>query len=478
MAPRRILIEPAFRPSVGRAALAFAAIAWVALPGCRRVDNVQTDLLERELRQQEAYIYELEDYLMEYSEKLRQARMASCQVVPGSTTTSEPSSSGARRIIQPSLAEDAPQRAAPKPAASPAAQPATRSSARPAANSNPPAANSEPGAEPVQEDEVLPLDEPPEAPDLQDMEAPELEIGPTGNAPPRPLGRNIAHSPPAGAIPAVTTIPDPAAFEHPQPLVGDESSELPRLAVAEVGPPVATDPNSQRINEGPALAPAQSVENHRLVAEQLVIRRLFAQRDAEGKLASLLAVVEAQTAAGEPVDVKGSASLMVMTGDAPGSLHRIERWDFTADESGSAWQTSELGDGLHLELPLGGELLPTGRLEMWARVVTNDGQKLLARAPFEAAALTSLDLGPPIDPETQPARYAGDPGTDSVAQASVQAQPLSSATVSTSAPTAVWRRASTPLGPRTEGYATTSSPLPGSGWTAQRRQPSGASVTR
>ena len=51
--------------------------------GCRAVDNAQVDVLERELRQQEDYIYELEDYLMEYSEKLRQCRSCAAPMMIG-----------------------------------------------------------------------------------------------------------------------------------------------------------------------------------------------------------------------------------------------------------------------------------------------------------------------------------------------------------------------------------------------------------
>ncbi|MCG8449804.1 MAG: hypothetical protein MI725_09525, partial [Pirellulales bacterium] len=44
--------------------------------GCRSARDNQIDLLERELRSQEDYIYELEDYVVEYSEKLRACRCA------------------------------------------------------------------------------------------------------------------------------------------------------------------------------------------------------------------------------------------------------------------------------------------------------------------------------------------------------------------------------------------------------------------
>ncbi len=40
----------------------------LAAVGCRTTRDNQFDILERELRSQEFYIYELEDYVVEYSE--------------------------------------------------------------------------------------------------------------------------------------------------------------------------------------------------------------------------------------------------------------------------------------------------------------------------------------------------------------------------------------------------------------------------
>ena len=105
-------------------------------------------------------------------------------------------------------------------------------------------------------------------------------------------------------------------------------------------------------------------------------------------------VVEALNATDEPVDAIGAASIMIMAHDTPGSLKRIERWDFTAEETAAAWQSSNLGDGLHLELPLAKGELPEGELELWARVVNEDGAKLLTPADqayrFEASQLASM----------------------------------------------------------------------------------------
>src|SRR5690606_17687277 len=91
--------------------------------------------------------------------------------------------------------------------------------------------------------------------------------------------------------------------------------------------------------------------------EQLVITHVF--RDSQGSEtpASLLSVVEARDASNEPADFNGKVSLMVMTmvDEKP---RRVRRWDFTAEETSAAWQSSNLGDGLHLELPLEETELP------------------------------------------------------------------------------------------------------------------------
>jgi hypothetical protein len=103
-------------------------------------------------------------------------------------------------------------------------------------------------------------------------------------------------------------------------------------------------------------------------------------------------VVEALNATDEPVDAIGEVSLMVMAGETQETLQRVERWDFTAEETQAAWQSSALGDGLHLELPLQSAELADGRLELWARLVNADGVKLLARVPFSASELGPLNL--------------------------------------------------------------------------------------
>jgi hypothetical protein len=410
--------------------------------GCRNLDNAQVDVLERELRQQEDYIYELEDYLVSYSEKLRQARMAQCETV--STTTKAGSSTTKGPLPEPTIDKDAAERV-PLPLNGrnkPIPAPSTTSDAPPAASTAAPPDGESPAAE-------APADLPeeaaePEAVSPEEMEAPALEIGP-GVGAAQPL-----------------LIPDPVDYQ--EEAEAQLAVEAPTESVAELA-------------GEPALV-APQVTGPRLAAERLKIRRVFAEPAEDGKSpGSLLVVVEALNATDEPVDAIGAASLMIMVQDAPGSLKRIERWDFTAEETAAAWQSSNLGDGLHLELPLAKGELPAGELELWARVVDRGGAKLLTPPDqayrFEANQLASMadaaeetvlasnDGG---SVEQGPAEPLPEPASPPIVEAAVEEA------VAEATPAAQWRPSSA-KGESTRVAASGSASSKSSGWTSRPIDP-------
>ncbi|MBA3480451.1 MAG: hypothetical protein H0T51_01430 [Pirellulales bacterium] len=403
----------------------WCCLALAALPGCRNLDNAQVDVLERELRQQEDYIYELEDYLVSYSEKLRQARMAQCETV--STTTKSGSSTTNAPLREPTIDVDPAERV-PLPLNGrnkPDPAPAATSDAPPAAAAVAPPASEAPAAEaPVQAPAEAAE---PEAVSPEEMEAPALEIGPGVGA----------------AAPLL--IPDP--IDYQADAESHLAAEAPTVSAAE--------------STGEPALVAPQVSGPRLAAERLNIRRVFAEPAEDGKSpGSLLVVVEALNATDEPVDAIGAASLMIMVQDAPGSLKRIERWDFTAEETAAAWQSSNLGDGLHLELPLAKGELPDGELELWARVVNDDGAKLLTPPDqayrFEANQLASMEdaaeetvLAATEQPDAAPKAAKQPP-----AAKSAPAEVASTA----AAPRPQWRASAVRLNQdRVEGFATTAS---------------------
>lgn len=351
-------------------------LALATAGGCRNLDNAQVDVLERELRQQEDYIYELEDYLISYSEKLRQCRMAgNCQ--PTAATPASSSSSKKKPIAgEPHLMEDLP-RPAPKPSGTKTPSSIMTPPAAPPASEAPAAAPAPTGG--ATEPEVI---------NPQDIEVPELEFGPGASILKwKTRGAVAAAAPSAAEQPAEESplyIPDPVDYQ-----VDAATPAAP--AEAAVAPPVE--------DEGPSLGAADAGAD-RLTAQRLEIRRIFGEPTAEepAKLDRLMIVVEALSEANEPVDAFGEASIMVMARDETGALARVERWDFTPEETAAAWQSSRLGDGLHLELPLSGRELPAGKLELWARLVSTDGAKLLASLPLEPTQLTSVENALPEAP--------------------------------------------------------------------------------
>ncbi|HEX6960500.1 MAG TPA: hypothetical protein VF175_01425 [Lacipirellula sp.] len=419
------------------------------LGGCRNLDNAQVDVLERELRQQEDYIYELEDYLIEYSEKLRQARLAQCP--PGASPPSRTGSKTRAPLPEPTIDEDEIQRST-LPLNGRDKLTTPPSEAPPAATEAPPAAapaEAPPSAPPA--DEVNP----------EELEAPELQIGPIGNASQQsePIAANDA---------ALNSTEAEGPLLIPDPIDYQADADAESTSDVEPGPAVA-DAASE-----PTLA-APEVNAPRLTAHQLVVRRLFREPSSDGASpGSLLVVVEGVNATDEPADVVGAASLMVMARDENGDLRRVDRWDFTAEETAAAWQSSHLGDGLHLALPLTEEELPEGELELWARVVGDGGAKLLTSADdpfrFEAGKLVALADAPadtmlasteasPLEPtpaESEPT--APSDGIDNAAEAATT-------TAAAEAPKPQWRASSIRLdNDHVEGFATTAGNKPAS-WT-------------
>jgi hypothetical protein len=152
----------------------------------------------------------------------------------------------------------------------------------------------------------------------------------------------------------------------------------------------------------------------------------------------------------------------VMTRDESGTMRRVERWDFTPEETASAWQSSQLGDGLHLELPLASAELPTDAdLELWARIVTADGRKLLTQVPLEPATLASMtDFRAE---ESLAAQLRGGKATteslepipvEETVNPQIAAAPITK--TAAAEPKPAWRPSTTRLNDgRVEGYATT-----------------------
>lgn len=344
------------RPSARRNALSWLCWACVLLSGatgCRTARDNQVDILERELRTQEDYIYELEDYVVQYSEKLRECRCSQPMTVLSSS--SEPKSV----LKKPKPPKTAPPRSEPLPFDDELLEPGDDlPEERPRSRRTSPR-DAQPSEPPIEE--MSP----------EDIQVPELDIGePVGQVENDSRVQRAAYTEGEQLI---------STGQEPLPLPGiDDGALLPTLH-GDVPP-----------FEDEMFEVAGYQEAAPRTPEQLVVTHLFHNEPAADSTGSLLAVVEALDTRDEPVEVDGEVSLMVMTADAEKPL-RLKRWDFTAEDAASAWQSSHLGDGLHLELPLEETELPNAPLELWVRVVNADGSKLLTQLPFERESLAALE---------------------------------------------------------------------------------------
>lgn len=352
-----------------RAMFSWACWTWVLLAatvGCRTARDNQLDIMERELRTQEDYIYELEDYVVEYSEKLRQCRCSQPMVV---SKSSKPKSI----LKKPKPADADLERSKP-----------LRVEEEPLLEPGEETPEERPRSRRTSPRDTQPPVTPPEEMSPEDLDVPGLEIG-------EPVSRMERDSRVQGAAYAETTYgetendafvaTDDELLMIPQPLP-DDGSALPPID----GRPLMED---EMVEAAQYQAPVRAKASR--LAERAVVTHLFRNESGDDSPGSLLAVVEARDANDEPVDVDGEVSLMVMTSDEEHPL-RLKRWDFTPEDAASAWQSSHLGDGLHLELPLGETKLPAEPLELWVRIIRVDGSKLLTQLTFESQMLAALEV--------------------------------------------------------------------------------------
>ncbi|TWU25613.1 hypothetical protein [Bythopirellula polymerisocia] len=338
-----------------------ALLSLLATIGCRTTRDNQIDILERELRAQEDYIYELEDYVVEYSDKLRQCRCSQ----PHVASASKPS---------------------------PVSKQPTRSSTKKSTVEKKPSLRT---LQEPREESILDSAEPAtesETP-IEELEVPalELEIGEPISSEVELEATHLANSESVEYEQRAETvrIPDPAAY---QTATYDESE----TGLDELGESVEFPFEEETVEEVEEIVESKTeIENvpskpSSRKAERLVIAHVFRDSTGAPEPSSLLSVVEARDSRNEPADFDGKVSLMVMQGD-PESPERIKRWDFTEEETAAAWQTSHFGDGLHLELPLEVAQLPAGPCELWVRLEASDGRKLLAQVPLESATLARME---------------------------------------------------------------------------------------
>lgn len=336
------------------------ALVAILLPGCRTARDNQIEILERELRVQEDYIYELEDYVIQYSEKLRSMRCAQAIRI-------EPETKSRNSIVKKPKSEDGPE---------------LRGRDDLPTEEMPDPDTSQPDT---------PADEPEETLNLDDLEPPPLNIEePVGSI---QIGiteevATVEHEP-------VDDSETEQPLEIPSPV---DYAEAEPLALPETEAPVQQVVLYEDLFEDQDLEPAeyQATDEEFEQADDLpspvriVVKQLF-RDDESGGPQRLLAVIEGLDEASEPVEFTGTVSLMVMVADTERPF-RLKRWDFYPQDVSAAWQESHLGKGLHMELPLEDTQLPQKPLELWVRLLDGQKQKLLTQKSFLRTQLAGLEV--------------------------------------------------------------------------------------
>jgi hypothetical protein len=301
---------PSIKTTRPRLALAtFAAVAALA-GGCR--SGAQSDIVEREMRQQEDQIYALQDDLSNYQQLVCQYRSEN-------------------EALKQQLAE------CPTAKTTPAAKPAV---------------NNDAGRSRLKQSPQTPI--PPsiksKGPQLGEPETPpgvpKLELG----------------------EPEVPPLKDSSAIESP--IFHFVSYE----AAADYSEDAASTPQN-------TAEPRKSLIATDL-PEQVVLRGQIV-RDEGAAGPRILAHVEPRLSSGQPVAFRGPMSLMVLDPNREGHAASIARWDFGTEDLGQAAVRTAEGTTLEFPLQLPPEA-PTDRpVELWARLLRVDGQKLLAHATID-----------------------------------------------------------------------------------------------
>jgi len=294
-----------------------AALLGLLMAGCQ--SSFDTDVLERELRTQEDYIYELQDEIDQYKRALTQCKKQDNH----ETSTSRQA----------------------------------------------PAASKEPAGPPDFGPEIF------RPPTIE----PGIPVEPGNPHAPGPDSGQAA--PGAGAAAGLLPEPDgpvpdlaPAATARK---ASSRTADAPRADRGSDGPRPAAEKSDDPVPlQGVETAPIEEILFDRSRIHGLEV-------DGKPGDDGIVGVIRARTAAGTHVAPAGDLSLMVIAPSPHGEPKRLARWDFTAAELASRRSRARGGTRLSVDLPWPAGPPKTGPFKLWARLVTPDGRKLLSRLDME-----------------------------------------------------------------------------------------------
>lgn len=309
-------------------------LALLGLAGCRSDPNIA--LLERELRYQEDAIYELEDMLEDH-----RAALDDCQ------------DENAR--LRERLGEGGE-----KPAAS----------------------DSSVGDWPPPKPKPDPRPGSPEIPDVE-MTPPSVEL-PEGVAPRKTVPDTLKRF----DRPA-----DPAPLEPPEePDAPQEPTSTEALRDAQAPPPRRLDSRApSRAIEKEATEVIEPVADQAGVESIALGSQLTGGYDADGEPGDegICVCLYPENGSGEFLPVAAPVSIALLDPAEKGDAARVARWDFTAEEVGSAYRRSSLGKGAYLAMLWPEKAPRRDRLHLFVRLTTDEGRKLQIDQPISVALADS-----------------------------------------------------------------------------------------
>lgn len=311
------------------------ALVVVASLGCR--SRSERDLVERELRMHEDQIYALEDYLSEYQAIVQRLRCENQELKQQLAQNKSGVLQGNQGTVPPARGGTQDDTWTPD-------RPRTRSLLdRSRATDQP---------DPFKDDAREGI-----IPELEiDVTEPEIELGPP--------------------VPVTPPAPPAAAPER--------STSAPLQS--EPAPPAIVP--TQVLSDAQPLLPTPQVETE--VFGEIV-------QLANHQAASLHVEVRPLSADGMPLEFEGELEVMLLDPTAGPTAPALARWEFTPDEVEQAWRDPESREVFDV---LAGvpEDLPLNRpLELWIRLLPNDGGKILASTmllPSEVTTVAAAETEP------------------------------------------------------------------------------------
>ncbi len=305
--------------------LTILALATLLVAGCSSGRKTNQELVERELRMQEDQIWWLRDQLdnaqCQLDSMQRENDSLRKETATGDTGAMPDRGTGP---LTPPAVEMSP--GSPR---SPAAPPSRRPTQlrRPADQGPPPEMSSpliEPGIEMPSDDSP-----PPDSSDAPEMTLPSAASHDRGQS---QRARNVSHNEPADDGPVAET--------------------------ATAAPPA--DP-------------------HR-AAKIVLNKRLTGGRNSDNRAGdeALSVVFEPRNSADQLIRAPGEVSIVVLDPAESGAAARVARWDFNTNDALSHFHTNGAAHGYRFELPWSGKPPTHDQLELFVRLKTPDGQRLIA----------------------------------------------------------------------------------------------------